>query len=221
MSLVSPPRASPFCQTVEGHPRKKEPKRLAPHTGPTKPGYPHELPRHGGPPRGYVPVARGALATSMSHDLLSGGFARPSEGAFRCARMLPWKSKSKSQSERAFALRRSELAREPRSHWVIPLRASASAVRDGAASRVRGNDGVEGWCRASRPLRTAPSPFRERAGERVADSAPTPLPTLTPLPRKREREPSGMKRNHEAPYPPSSQTHRGRSPLLRFQDARA
>ncbi len=24
--------------------------------------------------------------------------------------------------------------------WVIPLRASASAVRDGAASRVRGDD---------------------------------------------------------------------------------
>ena len=28
----------------------------------------------------------------------------------------------------------------PQATWVIPLRASASAVRDGAASRVRGND---------------------------------------------------------------------------------
>ena len=34
-------------------------------------------------------------------------------------------------------------AQPQRSLWVIPLRASASAVRDGAASRVRGNDEVK------------------------------------------------------------------------------
>ncbi|SFD59139.1 hypothetical protein SAMN05216577_13012 [Pseudomonas citronellolis] len=144
-------------------------------------GYPHELPRHGGPPRGYVPVARGALATSMSHDLLSAGFARPSEGAFRCARTFLWKSKSRSERAFAFALRRSELAREPRSHWIIPLRASASAVRDGAASRVRGNDGVGlgvfRMTQDSPPTQDSPlSRLRERAGERALFAEPQPLP---------------------------------------------
>ncbi|GBL56544.1 hypothetical protein PCLA_05f0544 [Pseudomonas citronellolis] len=34
----------------------------------------------------------------MSHDLLSAGFARPSEGAFRCARRFLWKSESRTES---------------------------------------------------------------------------------------------------------------------------
>ncbi|MCP1640831.1 hypothetical protein J2T41_000425 [Pseudomonas citronellolis] len=138
--LFRPLGRVPFVKRWKATPAKRNQKGLPRHTGPMEPGYPREFPRHGGPPRGYVPVARGALATSMSHDLLSAGFVRPSEGAFRSARRFLWKSKSKSERAFAFALRRSELAREPSSLWVIPLRASASAVRDGAASRVRGND---------------------------------------------------------------------------------
>ncbi|MCP1605276.1 hypothetical protein J2T46_003226 [Pseudomonas citronellolis] len=143
---------------------KRNQKGLPRHTGPMEPGYPREFPRHGGPPRGYVPVARGALATSMSHDLLSAGFVRPSEGAFRCARVFLWKSKSK----RAFALRRSELAREP-NHPSL-------------GSRVRGNDGVRlgrgGWHLTDTPLRTPPPLQEKTQGSLDRSTTSLGLPTV-------------------------------------------
>ncbi len=153
----------PFVKRWKATPAKRNQKGLPQHTGPIKPGYPHELPRHGGPPRGYVPVARGALATSMSHDLLSAGFARPSEGAFRCARLFLWKSKSKRAF--AFAFRRSELAREPRSHWV-PAFAGMTGI-DRCFRMTLDSPFAE-----DSPL----SRLRERAGERALFAEPQPLP---------------------------------------------
>ena len=109
---------------------KRNQKGLPRHTGPTESGYPREFPRHGGPPRGYVPVARGALATSMSHDLLSAGFARPSEGAFGVRGGFSGSPKSQSRAALLF-VGASLLANPTTRHWV-PAFAGMTRVEDGA-----------------------------------------------------------------------------------------
>jgi len=167
MFFVSPPRASPFCQTPQ-----KEPKRLAPTYGPDRVGLPSRIPPPRRPAPRVRPVAHGALATSMSHDLLSGGFARPSEGAFRCTRVFLWKSKSESQSERALAFRRSELAREP-NHPSL-------------GSRVRGNDEV-GVRRSRMTPNSPPTPNGPLSlqGEGWGEGALEPSTYATGKPRSR------------------------------------
>jgi len=157
---------------------KRNQKGLPRHTGPIKPGYPRELPRHGGPPRGYVPVAHGALATSMSHDLLSAGFARPSEGAFGVRGGFSGNPKSKRAF--AFAFRRSELAREPGRHWV-PAFAGMTGLKDGA--RLQHHSG--------QPPLPSGRGAQPRVGERAL-STPTPQPPTNPV-REQARSYSSMK----------------------------
>ncbi|MCP1603332.1 hypothetical protein J2T46_001262 [Pseudomonas citronellolis] len=188
--LFRPLGRVPFVKRWKATPAKRNQKGLPQHTGPMEPGYPHELPRHGGPPRGYVPVAHGALATSMSHDLLSAGFARPSEGAFRCARMFLWKSQKQKPEQSCFAFRRSELAREPRSHWVPAF-----------TGMTRGSeeyqDDSELPVHSGQPPLPSGRGAQPRAGERVLLN-PTPTPPGNSI---REQARSYRKRNTPSPRP--------------------
>ena len=82
-------------------------------------------------PSCFAPSGESLL--SMLHDLLSAGFARPVEGAFRCARLFLWKSESRTRSygSRKHGRRRTLSA--------IGLNAPAghSGGADGPLSRLR------------------------------------------------------------------------------------
>ena len=94
--LVSPLGESLLSNV--GKPNLKEvTKNACPDIRVRQAGLPSHIPTHPeARRREHIPVLTTALATSISHDILCEGLARPSERGVRSARMFLWKSQERS-----------------------------------------------------------------------------------------------------------------------------